>query len=195
MRVTQILSIIFLLCAGLFEAQAGPPLICHPYSIGAARSLPWGSDTNRGWDNPDAKYDVQRLSADTLSILDSKAPILVRMETLRRAVIYGEKDHAAASTLLAALKQRATADGASALASFDYGYMVATINQMQWMYNDDITGGADGYTFVQKALAANDSPEMHYAAAMIVADRQHPHHGDYEQHMLKAKQGGAATFF
>ncbi len=190
MRVTQILLMSFTLGAGLFEALAGPPLICHPYDIGTARSLPWGSDTKRGWDNSDPRYDVRGLSADTLRILDANAPVLVRMETLRRAVIYGEKDHAAASALLRTLAQRATEEGASALADFDYGYIVATVNQMQWMYKDDITRGADGYVFVLKALAKDDSPEMHYAAAMIVADRQHPRHGDYEEHLRKAKGVG-----
>ncbi|HLJ49132.1 MAG TPA: hypothetical protein VKU01_24120 [Bryobacteraceae bacterium] len=192
MRIPQTLLMSFTLCAGIFQAHAGPPLICHPYNIGSAQSLPWGENTSRNWDNPDPKYNTNQLAADTLRILDGNAPILVRMETMRRAVIYGEKNHGAAAALVATLKQRAAAEQSPALANFDYGYLVATLNQMQWLYKEDLTGGADGYQFVQKALASNDSPDMHYAAAMIVADRQHPHHADYEEHMKKA-HGAAPT--
>lgn len=145
------LAIGFCALASVFIAQAGPPLICHPFNIGTAASLPWGASSNANWDNPDPSYNPRHLAADTLRVLDRNPPVLVRMETLRRATIYGEKDHAAASELLAALKKRATEQPA-ALSLFDYGYFVESIKQMQFKYKDDITGGVDGVSYVHRAL-------------------------------------------
>src|SRR5579872_5385312 len=77
-------------------AFAGPPLICHPHDIGSAKSLPWKNDGANKWDNPDPNYSVGHLSADTLQLLTPGTPVIVRMETLRRAAIYGQQDHSAA---------------------------------------------------------------------------------------------------
>ncbi|MDQ6760281.1 MAG: hypothetical protein M3Z32_10520 [Acidobacteriota bacterium] len=154
----------------IFTAQAGPPLICHPYDIGGAPSLPWGSNAAAGWDNPDPSYSVQQLSADTLRLLDDKTPVLVRMETLRRAAIYGEKDHRAATELLSALRKRA--DGGNTRALFDYGYFVETVKQMQWRYKDDITHGVDGSAFVTKALSREPaSVDMRKASDVIASSK------------------------
>ena len=71
-------------------ALAGPPMICHTYSIGNDTSLPWGADKN-SWSNTDPQYDVENLAADTLKLLDSGKPLLTRMETLRRAAVYSGK--------------------------------------------------------------------------------------------------------
>src|SRR5947209_11122658 len=89
----------------VLTVQAGPPLICHPFNIGAVQSLPWGNSAAAGWDNPDPNYHVQQLSSDTLRLLNDQTPVLVRMETLRRAAIYGEKDHRAAAELLSSLRK------------------------------------------------------------------------------------------
>ena len=62
-------------------AFAGPPLLCHPFDIGGAASLPWG----KGWNVADRQYDTRRLSADTLGLLGAQTPVIARMETLRRA--------------------------------------------------------------------------------------------------------------
>ncbi|MDP8982800.1 MAG: hypothetical protein M3O35_19665 [Acidobacteriota bacterium] len=173
-----------LLAASFQLAQAGPPLICHAYDIGTAASLPWGGGGS-GWDNPDTKYDVKRLAADTLALLDSKSPVLVRMETMRRAVIYGANNHDQARALLSGLRGRA-ANGGSALANFDYGYMLASFNQMTWRYKEDLTGGVDGYEFVTKALAIQpDSAEMHFAAAIMASSPPRP--ADREEHLRKAR--------
>ena len=154
----------------IFTAQAGPPLLCHPYNIGAAQSLPWGTSAAAGWDNPDASYNLQQLSADTLRLLNEKTPVLVRMETLRRATIYGEKDHRAVTELLSNLRKRA--QEGNTLALFDYGYLVESIKQMQWKYKEDITNGADGYSFVTKALAREPgSVEIRNAADVIASSK------------------------
>src|SRR5580704_2222720 len=79
------------------SAQAGPPLICHTIEIGQAKSLPW---TNHGWNlSGSENYDLKNLVSDTLAILDSNAPVLVRMETLRRATLYARRDPQAAREL------------------------------------------------------------------------------------------------
>src|SRR5262249_104478 len=64
---------------------AGPPLICHPYAIGNAKSLPWGGTE---WRAVKSDYDLNRLVEDTLALLTPETPLIVRMETLRRATVY-----------------------------------------------------------------------------------------------------------
>src|SRR5215467_5362214 len=82
-------------------AQAGPPLICHPIEIGQAKSLPWIEFNHKGSSN----YDVRNLSRDTMAILDSHAPVLVRMETLRRATIYARQNPQTTKELIKQLQQ------------------------------------------------------------------------------------------
>ena len=66
-------------------ALAGPPLLCHPFDIGSARSLPW--DGTNAWWQGRADYNLQNLVADTEAILSPSTPVIVRMETLRRAAL------------------------------------------------------------------------------------------------------------
>src|SRR5260370_35422892 len=78
-------------------AVAGPPLICHPFDIGNAKSLPWIS---HDWNLTGAEnYDTRDLSDDTLDILNSSQVPLFHMETLRRATLYARKDPVAAKQL------------------------------------------------------------------------------------------------
>src|SRR5437879_1040636 len=118
------------------SAEAGPPLICHPFEIGNANSLPWGNSQN--WKSPKEGYDIAKLSQDTIALLSPGLPVIVRMETLRRAAIYGEKDERIAYELLSRLMARALDTAASekpdALAWFDAGYLVETYKQTRWMY-------------------------------------------------------------
>src|SRR5262249_18511801 len=107
------------------SAFAGPPLICHRLDIGDAKSLPWNGTA---WDLAgNENYDTRSLVHDTLAILDSGAPVIVRMETLRRATLYARKDPQAAKELLTKLYQRATSSEAAghpnALEWFDAGYL------------------------------------------------------------------------
>ncbi|HYL76631.1 MAG TPA: hypothetical protein VEU96_20625 [Bryobacteraceae bacterium] len=188
MRNTLLLTLGFAALGTIFVAQAGPPLICHPYNIGGAKSLPWGSGS--GWDNPDPSYNVKNLATDTLAILDQPTPVLVRMETLRRAALYGSLDHDAARVLLAQLKARETASEKSAKpaasALFDYGYFLSSLKQIEWKYKEDLSGGVDGYAFVQKALAIDpNSSEMHFAAAIMASSPPRP--TDREEHLRKAR--------
>ena len=84
-------------------AHAGPPLICHPIEIGQAKSLPWIEFNHKG----STDYDLKNLSRDTLAILDSNTPVLVHMETLRRATIYARQDPKVAKELVTRLQARA----------------------------------------------------------------------------------------
>lgn len=82
------LTLTSILCLMVFQqaALAGPPLICHPFDIGNARSLPWSGSE---WRAVDKNYNINRLVEDTLGLLTPGTPVLVRMETLRRATVYG----------------------------------------------------------------------------------------------------------
>jgi hypothetical protein len=183
MRNTLLFALGFAVLSTIFMAHAGPPLICHPYNIGDAKSLPWGTGSN--WNQPDRAYNIQNLVSDTLAILDQGAPVLVRMETLRRAVLYGVDDHAVARALLAQLQGRETAKP-TANAYFDYGYFLTSLNQINWLYKEDLSAGVDGYQFVEKALALNpDSPEMHFAAAIMAASPPRP--AERDAHLAKAR--------
>jgi hypothetical protein len=108
-------------------ALAGPPLLCFPFEIGAARSLPMSTDAAKHWRAIDPKYDVAHLVADTLSLLVPSTPTIVRMETLRRATVYASAHPALAVELMSALKARD--DARAPMAAFDYGYFVESSRQ------------------------------------------------------------------
>jgi hypothetical protein len=166
-------------------AQAGPPLVCFPIPIGEARSLAWGS--GHGWDGQRADYDRSRLAEDTVALLRPQAPVLVRMETLRRAAIYASGDAAAAKALFAALRARPNTDP---LAQFDLGYAVETYRQTRPFSGHvrAIEPPEDGYALVRQALAARGSdPEMQYAAALMTCDRSH--RAVSEEHLRLAVAG------
>jgi len=165
-------------------AEAGPPLICHPFDAGTASLLPWSS--GQGWNTPDRSYDVQRLTTDTLRLLSSDAPILARMENLRRATIYASQDRRVAAELLAAVLGRALTEAGhgsrTPLAWFDAGYLVESYRQASHIYSWNMLGqaersswtlrsepqGIDGYSFVRKALELTGSnPEIEYAASLM----------------------------
>ena len=127
MKLTRASLISAILVASLVLATpvfAGPPLLCFPFETGGAKTLPMkGGD----WKTVDAKYDVSRLTADTLALLTPATPVVARMETIRRATIYASAHPQAASELLAALQARAGVNrAAAASAVFDFGYLVET---------------------------------------------------------------------
>jgi hypothetical protein len=183
-------------------AQAGPPLICHAFEIGQAKSLPWISHS---WNlSGSENYDTKNLAADTLEILKPDTPVLVRMETLRRATLYARKDPLAAKELLARLHARATsaesAGHPDALAWFDAGYLVETYKQ--WVGKDlphmtdgmrmdaNPAAGVDGYAMIKKAIALRgDDAEMEFAAALVTLSGPRDEHA---QHAQKALAGAKA---
>jgi len=184
-----------LLCLATL-AEAGPPLICHSVEIGPAKSLPWIS---HDWNLSGGEtYDTKNLVRDTLEILAPDTPVLVRMETLRRATLYARKDPLAAKELLARLHARATSAESSgrpdALAWFDVGYLAEAYKQwigQSWMKvskdEQNPAAGLDGYALVKKAIGLRGSdPQMEFAAALITLSGPAE---DHRQHALKAIAG------
>jgi hypothetical protein len=168
-------------------AQAGPPLICHPIEIGQAKSLPWVEWNHRG----STDYDLKNLTRDTLAILDSNTPVLVRMETLRRATIYARQDPQVAKELITRLQARAANSDAAghpeALAWFDLGYLAEAYKQWMGKGEPNPAAGLDGYSWVRKAISLRGSdPEMEFAAALITLTGPENAHKD---HVRKAMAG------
>jgi hypothetical protein len=173
------------------SAFAGPPLICHAFDIGNAKSLPWVShDWNlSGGEN----YDTRDLAKDTITILDASQVTLVHMETLRRATLYARKDARAAKQLLLMLTAREAAQNSGrpdALAVFDAGYLVEAYKQWLGEGWQNPANGIDGYALVKKALQirGNDG-QMEFAAALITLSGLAQ---ENQQHAQKA-MGGAKT--
>jgi hypothetical protein len=176
-----------LLLALLFSANsavAGPPLLCHAFDIGNAKSLPWIS---HDWNLTGKEtYDINNLIPDTIAILDADPTVLVHMETLRRATLYSQMDPHAAKHLLIKLMARSDAAAqnspASALALFDLGYFAKSLEQFQWVHKDasNPAQGLDGYALVNKAiqLRGND-PQMEFAAAIIALNVPASEHQDH----------------
>jgi hypothetical protein len=127
-RIRPLLVAMAALAAVLLSrpALAGPPLLCFPYDIGSARSLPMGHGS---WRATDPKYDVSHLVADTLALLTPTAPLMVRMETLRRATVYASSNPKIATELMSELKKRS--DAKTYFAAFDYGYLVEAYREAE----------------------------------------------------------------
>ena len=151
-------------------AFAGPPLVCFPFDIGQARSLPI---LQTGYGAVDPKYDVAHLVTDTLELLTPKAPVIVHMETIRRAALYAKANPYAGAALLSAVQARAETRSVDApLAVFDFGYLVETYRQAGAQVGADV----DGYVWVQKAIALDGNPQMEFAAAIMSGWPRRPNH-------------------
>jgi len=150
-------------------ALAGPPLLCFPFDIGNARTLPMGTG---GWRSIDPAYDSSRLIDDTLALLAPETPVVVRMETLRRATVYASTNPKIASSLLGELRVRASQPHARVgLNVFDFGYLVETYRQAKPIFSQPVPAidRIDGYQLVLKAHALQADPAMQFAAAVITA--------------------------
>ncbi len=174
---------------------AGPPLVCHPFEIGSASSLPAGS----GPFGMNGNYDRSQLVEQTLALLKPETPVIVRMETLRRAAVYtsrgleglgrnkrySDEDKALAFALISRLTARAldaeAAGRTDALAWFDAGYFIESCEQAGF------STGLGGYDWVKKALALRGGdPEIEFAAALICSMKVG---GGREEHLRKASAG------
>lgn len=176
-RITR--SLIAILVVVLFAAPAlaGPPLICHRFETGGGKLIAWGSGP--GWNTPDRGYHIQALVADTNAVLTGDAPILTRMENIRRATIYAMRDPIVAQELLKAVMARALATTTDGWAWFDAGYLIESYKQAghlrdgrmpelrAWAAVDE-TLRVDGYNWVKKAMAMSaPSAEMEFAASLM----------------------------
>lgn len=175
-------------------AFGGPPLICHPYEIGAAKSLPGGNDGH----GVTQSYDRRNLVAETLDLLTPTTPIIVRMETLRRATLYatsnmrgwGKKegypaeDRALATGLLEKLRERsqAASSGNRALALFDLGFYSETLKQT------GMDSTLEGYPLLVKAaeLRPGDA-EIEFALALASTGQRPQQTG----HLARARAAAA----
>ena len=181
-RVLKLFAGLAVFAAMSGTAEAGPPLICHPFDAGSAALLPWGSGP--GWNTPDRSYDLQRLTADTLNLLTPTAPVLARMEIMRRATIYAGRDPKVAAALLKSVVDRAKATPAGSrdpMPWFDAGYLIETYRQNVSANFKMLAGaepllsefgrasrGAEGYALVLKALKlAGQNAEMEFAASLM----------------------------
>lgn len=179
-------TITFSLISG--TAFAGPPMICHTYSIGSDTSLPWGSDAD-SWDAPDLKYNSNALATDTLKLLDSGMPLLTRMETLRRAAVYAKTNPSAGLDLSNRLIARALASEVKgqndSLALFDAGYFVESMKQMSHISKSRLFTSIDGYDWAKRSLPGlQDKLAGEYALGLMVAATSWPN-----EHIRRAVAG------
>jgi hypothetical protein len=168
------------------RSEAGPPLICHPFQTSGSELLPWGDDP--GWNSPDRRYDVQRLTTDVLRLLSPEAPVLARMENMRRAAIYAAQDARVADQLLQALVTRASSsDGrARANALFDAGYLIESYKQSTHLHRRRAPT-QDGYGMVLRAMTLNGSNAvMEFAASLMTSGAQ------AQAHLSRAKATAAS---
>ncbi len=177
-----VILLLVALIAGHQKAQAGPPLICHPYEIGNAKSLPWAGNE---WRDVKKDYDINRLVNDTLALLTPDVPVIARMETLRRATIYAvwsnydqkvgyyaAKNEKVAGELLerllARVREAERKGKVDALALFDAGYFAESCK----MADQKSAPKVDGYAMVNKAssLRGTDAT-MEFAAALMIRNK------------------------
>jgi hypothetical protein len=172
-------SLIALAAVVLFAtpALAGPPLICHPFETAGGKLIAWGSGP--GWNTPDGSYDIKQLVVDATAVLTADAPVLTRMENLRRATIYAMRDPQIANELLKTVMARALATTSDSRAWFDAGYLIESFKQASgiretrnperraWAAVDE-TIKVDGYNWVKKAMAMTaPNAEMEFAASLM----------------------------
>jgi len=193
-------------------ALAGPVLICKTYEIGAAKSLPWGGPSGGpsgglDWRSVKSDYDINRLVEDTMALLTPDTPVIARMETLRRAVIYAvwarvdrevnytkRNDNAAQdlfSRLVGNSKQsafQAASRKPDPLKLFDAGFFVESWKQAYVDGSGKKPVDFDGYALVKQAIALRgNDPEMEFAAALITSIRSDK--AAHRAHLQKAIAG------
>lgn len=168
-------AVAFAVVSAAVPALAGPPLICHPFETRGGTLLPWdASSASTNWRSPLSSYNTAGLAADVVKLLNTDAPVLTRMENLRRATIYAHKDPVLARQLLEAVLSRK----GGPQEWFDAGYLLETYKQAvpirdkkdepAWAAVDEAIK-ADGYGFVKKAMTMIGVPnaEMEFAASLM----------------------------
>ena len=185
-RSRRVGGIVLVLSLTAIPAEAGPPLICDAFHPAAGAALLAWDEEGIGWNSPDRQYDRRQLVADVLRLLSADAPVLARMENMRRATIYAASDERIAGELLAAITARTkTASGAASadpLAWFDAGYLIESYRQASHIGQWDMLNGparrvwtmnrapsADGYAMVKKALTMMSAPNAatEFAASLM----------------------------
>jgi hypothetical protein len=147
-----------------------PTLLCHPFDIGSSQSLTW--DGSSAWWQGRADYNLQNLVAETEALLKPSTPVIVRMETLRRAALYASLDAKVAERLLSSTTARANASAqgaAAASALFDAGYLTETYKQIALLRGERqfadrartiaaVVGKTDGTAMINRAITQRPLP-------------------------------------
>jgi hypothetical protein len=166
-------------------AEAGSPLICFPFQTGSAEVLPWAQEP--GWKAPHPDYDVRQLPADMQRLLSPAAPVLARMENIRRAAIYASQAPAVADEVLALLLARINTPAPDALALFDAGYFIETLRNGSYM-DMNPAPAADGYVLVARAIGlVGVNPEMEFAASLMTSGSR------ADEHRGRARAGAGSN--
>jgi hypothetical protein len=197
---TRIVAAVLAVFAIATPALAGPPLLCHPFDIGSAKSLPWLGA--KSWDEGQPGYRLDRLVTDTEALLTPSTPVIVRMETLRRAALYASTDARVAGVLIKRIISRAEASEIAgrpdALAYLDAAYIAGAFNEItmmrrarEWEQRStnaaEVKAGLDAYGLISKSVALRPSdPAIQFAAALISSDG---HRSEYPAHANKARAG------
>lgn len=175
-----------LLLAFAGAGLAGSPMICHPLETGKAELLPV-SERGR---TTDISHDGRQLTRDMQQLLSGNAPLLARMENIRRAATYAWDRPDVGGELLRALVARAAKAGpADRLAWFDAAYLLETLVQMggttshDWMVRmarpstpwpelNDL----DGYRMIGVLVAREgESAELEFARGLMARNGGHVH--------------------
>jgi hypothetical protein len=195
-----IVSVLLAVAAPLPALAGHCAPLCLSFVIGDARSLPWGSAWWQG--RPD--YNLANLLSDTEALLVPSTPVVVRIETIRRASLYASRDRTVAERLLSTLMTRARnaeqAGRPDALAFFDAAYAANTLYQIG-AYDDvpevrdraarakGLVRDGDPYELVKKSLALRpDDAGLQFGAALIASLRPE-NHPAYRDHSQKARAG------
>ena len=183
-------------------ALAGPPLLCNPFDIGNAKSLPW--DGTRAFWQGRADYRLENLATDTEALLTRSTPVIVRMETLRRAALYASADGDVAAGLYGRLGDRLRASQKPGgrpddLALFDFAYLTETYRQIAELDRGvgefrgrapalrKVIGSTDGYALIKKTLGQpTTDPAIEFAAALMIGRRDD---GAFRVHAERARAG------
>jgi hypothetical protein len=195
------LSVLALLTAAQPALAGYVTWLIRPFDIGKAQSLPWGTEWSRGRTD----YVLSSLIPDTDALLTPSTPIIIRLETLRRAVIYASADRRIAERLLQTFTERARvaeqSERPDALAFLDAAFVTDALWQIGQHSNPPFTElsrqvlgvvpAPDGYALVQKGLALHpDDPEYEFGAALIVGVR-HLGEAEFIEHAGNAIAGAA----
>jgi len=201
--IERILAATAVIAVAASSVFAGPPLVCWKVETGGAASLPW-VDRSNTYQGMDHDYRTSRLAPDTLGLLRASAPVLERMETLRRAALYATDDAKAGEALLAGLVERTQQNPADALAWFDAGYFVEASRQARGKNEPEfwsrfleasgirsnaagVLGTKTGYGAIAKAIElSRDDPSMEYAAALVTL---YPRRAEHDGHLQRAAAG------
>ena len=193
-------AFLLLLLVSARPAFAGPPLLCHPFDIGSAQSLPWSGASS--WFDGKSDYRLANLVADTEALLGPATPVIVRMETLRRASIYASRDPQIAAALLTRLTARSNAAKSGgrpdALALMDVAYVTEALRQISQIGGiaghkehveaiGKLVRDRDGTREMAASVAARpDDPAIAFAAALIASDKDR---ASYLAHAQRARAG------